>query len=92
MFSAKTKIRDILSDEDFASFCEFLFPGMFVQNKLMRMLLLKVFDRIWSVESIVSGFNYIKDLRQQGKTLFYRLYQEKEAQEDVSLKQRVMFH
>lgn len=92
MISNKTKIREILADEDFAPFKEFLFPEMFVQNKLMRMLPLKVFDRIWSVDSIISGFQYMKDLRRQGNTLFYPLYQEEEALADPSLKKRVLFH
>lgn len=92
MFSSNTKIRDILAEEDFALFREFLFPAMFVQHKLMRMLPLKVFDRVWSVESIVNGFQYIKDLRRQGKTLFYPLYREEDAYRDVSLRQRILFH
>lgn len=92
MFTDKTKIREILADEDFAEFQEFLFPEMFVKNKLMRMLPLKVFDKVWSVESMVSGFQYMKNLRQRGEKLFYPIYDEKEAQKDPSLKQRVLFH
>ena len=92
MFTDKTKIREILADEDFAEFQEFLFPEMFVKNKLMRMLPLKVFDKVWSVESIVSGFQYMKELREKGERLFYRIYDEKEAQKDPSLRQRVLFH
>ena len=92
MFSYKTKIRDILAEETFVPFSEFLFPEMFSQNKLMRMLPLKVFDRVWSVESMISGFQYMKELRQQGKQLFYPVYSEEEAQRDESLKKRVLFH
>lgn len=92
MFTYKTKIKEILADEDFAEFQEFLFPEMFVKNKLMRMLPLKVFDKVWSVESIVSGFCYMKELRQKGEKLFYPVYDEKEAKKDPSKKQRVIFH
>ena len=92
MFTDKTKIREILADEDFAEFQEFLFPEMFVKNKLMRMLPLKAFDKVWSVESMVSGFQHMKNLWQRGEKLFYPIYDEKEAQKDPSLKQRVLFH
>ena len=92
MFTYRTKIKEILADEDFAEFQEFLFPEMFVKNKLMRMLPLKVFDKVWSVESIVSGFQYMKELREKGERLFYRIYDEKEVQKDPSLRQRVLFH
>ena len=69
MFTDKTKIREILADEDFAEFSGILFPEMFVKNKLMRMLPLKVFDKVWSVESMVSGFQYMKTCGRGRETL-----------------------
>ena len=92
MFTTKTKIRDILKDEDFFEFQEYLFPQMFSQNRLLRLLPLKALDAVWSAESMVLGFDRMKELRQQGEQVFYPVYDRQAAEQDPSLKQRVLFH
>lgn len=90
--TANTKIKNIKKIKEFKEFKEYLIPFTGINAKLLDQLPLKFLNKIWNVETIVDSFNYMKQLCNQGKKIFYQLHTKEEIEKNEGLKKNILFH
>lgn len=89
MITKKTRLRQILLEPEFEKYKRYLLPW---KKGCLLHLKLKSLQSIWNVDSIIDGLNYMELLENQGKQIFYPIYNEKDSKADSSLTEQVIFH
>lgn len=92
MFTVETKLSEVINTPGFEEFRDFLIPDMGAANPAVRRMRIKNFSKMWLVNTIVDGLNYLLKLKEEGTKIFYPVYDAADAEAKPELKEQVLFH